>query len=85
MFAAVLKAEHDKIISSKNSNKSGGQIKKSDRKKKVLNDDSESDESGESVHVMDESDNGQTVKDSLDEENSYQRKIENLGATLDNK
>ena len=85
MFAAVLKAEHDKIVSSKNTNKSGGQSKKSDRQKKVRDHDSDSDESGESIHAMDESDDGQTVKDSLDEENSYQRKIENLGAILDNK
>ena len=85
IIAAVLKAEHDKIVSSKNTNKSGGQSKKSNRQKKVRDHDSDSNKSGESIHAMDESDDGQTVKDSLDEENSYQRKIKNLGAILDNK
>ena len=43
MFAAVLKAKHDKIVSSKNTNKSGGQNKKSDHQKKVCNHDPDSD------------------------------------------
>ena len=93
MFAAILKAEHDKIVSGKNTSKSGGQTKKSARKKKVREYDSDSDESGESIHAMDESDDGQTFKvrtveefDRLkDEETSYQSKIANLGAILDNK
>ena len=93
MFAAVLKAEHDKIVSGKNTSKSGGQTKKSARKKKVREYDSDSDESGELIYAMDESDDGQTFKvrtvkefDHLkNEETLYQSKIANLGAILDNK
>jgi hypothetical protein len=76
MFATVIQAEHNKLSKSK----------KTKTRKKVLEDSSDSEESTASSnenHQMDIDDN--VKKTETDEETTYRKAIENLGAVTETK